>query len=241
MSRLGSTIRKDMIVQSRNNIYSMTLVIAVMFAIVFSLLLKPEHLGLIVPAALLFVVGGTTIIFVALLIMEEKELGILNALTVSPLNTYEYLISKISSITLLATLEVAIMIGIPIVLAYYRVGLDLPNIAALLIGVLIINCIYCMIGVIVSVRFNKFTDFMFPGVIVVIFLQIPTLYFAKMIQSNILLIIPSSAPVMFVYGAFNKLDLWQWVYATGYSLLILGLLGLWTHQAYIKHVKSKLS
>ena len=79
MRRLTSTIRKDMIVQSRNNIYSMTLVVAFLFAVVFSLLIKPEYIGLIIPSALLFIVGGTTVVFIAILIMDEKELGILNS------------------------------------------------------------------------------------------------------------------------------------------------------------------
>ena len=241
MSRLPSTIRKDMIVQSRNNIYSMTLVVALLFAIVFSVLLKPEHIGAIIPAALLFIVGGTTVVFVAILIMDEKELGILSALTVTPLKTKEYIISKVSSITFLATLEVAIMLGVPIALSYYRVGMELPNFLLLVLGVLVVNAMYSMLGVGLIVRFDRFTDFMFPAVILMVMFQLPSIYYADIISSKLLLLIPSAAPVMLVYGAFNSLETWEILYGILYSAFILAIFAIWSYRAYKKHIVERLS
>jgi fluoroquinolone transport system permease protein len=203
----------------------MTLVVAFLFAIVFSVLLSPEHIGAIIPPALLFIVGGTTVVFVAILIIDEKELGILNALTVTPLNSKEYLI----------------MLGVPITLAYYRVGLELPKFFLLALGVLIINTIYSMLGVGLIVRFGKFTDFMFPAVIILVFFQVPSLYFADIITSKLLLLIPSAAPVMLVYGAFNSLEVWEWIYGIGYSVLVLIGFALWSYKAYMKHIVENLS
>lgn len=240
MARLGSTIRKDMIVQSRNRIYFMTLVVALLFAVVFTFLIKPEYLSGATPPALLFIIGGTTVIFTAILIMDEKELGVLSALTVTPLATREYLTSKVGSISILADIEVAIMLGIPFAVAHSRTGLLLPNILLLAAGIVLINAFYSMLGVIISVRFDKFTDFMFPAVIILVLLQIPSVYFAGIINSKVLLLIPSAGPIMLVYGAFNALKPWEWIYGIGYSLgLVLGT-AIWMKKAYIKHIVNKL-
>lgn len=241
MSRLASTIRKDMIVQSRNNIYTMTLVVALLFAIVFSILLKPEHIGVIIPAAMLFIVGGTTVVFIAILIMDEKELGLLNAMTVTPLSTKEYLIAKVGSITFLASLEVAIMLGVPIVLGYYRVGIQLPNFVFLVLGVIIVNLMYSLLGVGLIVRFEKFTEFMFPAVMIMVFFQIPAIYYAGILSTKAILLIPSAAPVMLIYGSFNQLEVWQLIYGIGYSVIILAGFAFWAYRAYVKHVVRTLS
>lgn len=241
MGRIGSTLRKDMIVQSRNSIYTMTLVIAVLFAVVFTLLIQPEYLGAIIPAALLLIVGGTTVVFTAILIIDEKELGILSALTVTPLSPKEYLFSKVMSISLLADLEVAIMLGIPLIVAYYKVHFTVPTLLPMLVGIFLINLFYAMLGVVLIVRFNRFTDFMFPAVIVMVVLQIPIIYYADILHAPWLLLIPSAAPVMLVHGAFNTLETWEWVYGIGYSIAIITGFMWWSYLAFIEHIRNKLA
>lgn len=240
MSRFASTFQKDVMIQARNNMYSISLIVAVLFAIVFTFILNPEFLRSIIPVALLFIVGGTTIIFIGALIMDEKELGILNAFSITPLSIREYLWSKIVSLTFLATLEVGIMIGIPIAYAYINEGVALPNVLMLILGIVSVNVIYTVLGIGIVVRFRKLTDFLLPTVLIMIFLQVPILYYAKIITSNLILIIPSAAPIMLVQSAFNTLETWQWIYGIAYTIAWLVGLILWAFNSYKLHVVEKM-
>lgn len=240
MNRFASTIQKDVMIQVRNNMYSISLIIAIFFSIVFTFILKPQHVKSVIPAALLFIVGGTTITFIGALIMNEKELGILDALTITPLKIREYLLSKVVSLTFLATLEVGIMIGGPIAYSHLTIGSPLPNLYILTLGIVSINLMYTILGISIAVRFKKLTDFFLPTVFVMIFLQVPVIYFAKIISSKLLLIIPSAAPIMLVQGAFDKLETWQWIYGVSYTLILLLSLLIWAFRSYKAHIFKKL-
>jgi len=239
MNRFASTFQKDVMVQARNNLYTISIMVALVFAVIFTFLLKPEHLSKVIPATLLFVVGGTTIIFIGALLMEEKELGLINAFTVTPLNMKTYLASKIFSLTVLSTIEVGIMIGVPIFWNNSSVGTELPNLLLLSVAVISLNLFYTLLGMAISVRFNKLTDVMMPITALMIFLQIPIIYFANILDSKLLLIIPSAAPIMLVQGAFNTLSQWQWLYGCIYTMVIILITGIWAYKAFDAHVLKK--
>lgn len=239
MNRFMSTLQKDVMIQSRNNMYAVTILVAVVFAIIFTFILKPEHLSTVIPAAMLFVVGGTTIIFIGALIMEEKELGLINAFTVTPLDMRTYLASKIFSLTFLSTVEVGIMVGVPIFWNNGNNNTQLPNIILLFIAVVVLNLFYTLLGLAISVRFNKLTDVMMPIVIVMIFLQVPIVYFSGIMEIKLLLIIPTAAPIMLVSGAFNPLGMWEWLYGVIYTILIIVVTGRWAFSAFNKHILEK--
>lgn len=239
MNRFMSTLQKDVMIQSRNNMYAISVMVAIVFAVIFTMVLKPEYLSTVIPAALLFIVGGTTIIFVGALIMEEKELGLIDVFEITPLNMKTYLMSKVVSLTFLSTLEVLIMIGIPIYWNNNNYDIELPNIAVLIVAVILLNLFYTLLGIGIVVRFNKLTDFMMPTVLIMIFLQVPIVYYSRIINAKLLLIIPSAAPIMLVQGAFNGLDLWQWIYGTVYTLLIVTVTGYWAYKAFVNNVLKK--
>ena len=137
MSRLGSTIRNDVIIQVRKNFYTVSLIIAVLVAVTTCFAFKAEHIRIVIPAAMLLLVGGTTLVFIGGLIMEEKEKGILYAVLLSPLRIWEYLWSKIISLTVLATLEVGLMVGVPLAWFHSEQGIELPSIWILAAGIIL--------------------------------------------------------------------------------------------------------
>ena len=196
MSRLLSTIQNDIVIQVRKNFYTVTMILALLFAVIFSLILRADQIRTIVPAAMLLIVGGTTMLFIGALILEEKEKGILKALLLSPLGPGRYLMSKVVTITFLSTLEIGIMIGGPIAYFHASAGTALPSVLILSVGVIVLNLIYTLLGLAITVRFRKVTDYMIPVVVVMILLQAPILYFTNIVPHPALLAIPSSVPVM---------------------------------------------
>lgn len=240
MNPMTSTIRKDVKVQVRNKLYAISIGLACVFAIIFSILLKPEQIITVIPAAMLLLVGGTTLVFVGGLILSEKEEGILHAIIVSPLSAKAYLGSKIMTLTFLASIEVMIMVGIPIIYLSIIKGTRLPNLFILIVGIIVINLLYTILGIALTVRFNKITDYMIPVVMLMIILQIPIVHFWQIFEHPLFLIIPTSAPIMFIQGAFISLTFWEWLYAIVYMGLMLIGLTKWALKAYDKHIIMKV-
>jgi len=240
MGRFVTSIQKDMILQVRNQMYTISLGLALLCAALFCFILKAEYIQTAVPAAMLLIVGGTTLIFVGGLILDEKEKGILSALILSPLSRREYLWSKIVSLTFLSTVEVGIMVGVPLLYFHYSQGMALPNLPVLFAGLVVLNLFLTVFGLGLAVRYRKITDYMVPILVIMVFLQVPILYYSRILPSPILLAIPSSAPIMIFQGAFARLALWQWIYAVGYNALLLAVLIPWSARAYYKHIVSKM-
>ena len=239
MTRLLATMKTDVIVQFRNRLYSIGIFVGVIIAIALSQLAPPDRLFIIVPVLMLIVVGGTTMLYIAALIIFERDEGTMNALIVSPLRTSEYLWSKIITLTALATLESIVMIGGATLLMRWSNPVSWPNIPLLLVGIIGIGVIYTLIGIILIVRYDKITDFLLPMAFVAVVLQLPFLHFLGLVVHPVFLFIPTSAPTMLMQGAYVSLAPWQWVYASLYSVVLIVLLAMWAYRAFDKHVVAK--
>lgn len=244
MKRLLATIKNDMTVQVRNNLYAIGIGAALLTALVVALLAAPQHLPGVMPALLLIVTGGSTLLYVAGMILFEKDEGTINAVTVSPLRTAEYLWSKIISLTLLATVEsVVIVAGTMLVMRWWSgnpAALTLPNVPLLLFGIVAIGAIYTLIGIIIVVRFDKITDYLIPMAGVAVVLQLPMFYFLGWVVQPWLLAIPTSAPALLMQGAYLPLSSNQWLYAFLYTGLLLAVTAAWAYRAFQQHIILKV-
>lgn len=239
MSRFFSTMRTDVIVQLRNNLYTIGLGVAVLTAGFFAWLANADQLDTLVPALLLLVIGGTTFVYIGALIFFEIEQGTLQVSIVSPLTTNEYLWSKILTLTGLATLESTVMVGGALAVMWFLQPFPIPNPALLLLGIVAIGALYTLMGIVLMVRHRKFTDYLVPMAIIVSILQLPFLYFWGVFELPFFLLIPTSAPAMLVRGAFVPLETWQWVYGLGYTAFLLVGLAWWAQRAFIRYIVEK--
>ena len=236
MTRLLTAMKTDVTVQVRNNLYSIGIGVAVLVAVMMAWLASPQQLPAVVPALLLIVIGGTTLVYVAGMIIFEKGEGTLDAIIVSPLRPSEYLWSKILTLTALVTLESVVMIGGTLLIMSRFEPVALPNIPLLLIGIIAIGILYTLMGIILVVRFKTITDYLMPMAAIVSMLQIPFLHFWGVIVHPAFLIVPTSAPTVLIQAAFIPLQFWEWVYAIVYTgALIIGLT-IWAYRAFNKHI-----
>jgi len=147
MNRLLRALKTDVKVQVRTNLYTIGVGAGILVAIVLGWLATPEYIPRVMPALMLIVTGGSILLYVAGLIIFEKEQGTLNANIVSPLRTSEYLWSKITSLTALATLESVVMIGGAMLIMGFSEGTgELPNLPLLLLGIIAIGVMYTLVG-----------------------------------------------------------------------------------------------
>ncbi|WP_406657509.1 hypothetical protein V7O62_02845 [Methanolobus sp. ZRKC2] len=236
MSRLVSTLKNDVTVQLRNKLYTIGIIAGILVAIAISQVVSPEHLSSVIPALMLMVAGGSTLLYVAGLIIFEKDEGTLNAIIVSPLRTSEYLTSKVISLTALETLESIVMIAGAMFIISFSGAVIFPDIPILLIGIIAIGVIYTLIGIILIVRFDRITDFLIPMSVVAVLLQLPFLYFLGWVVHPAFLAIPTSAPAMIMQGAYVQLTSLEWAYAIVYTSLQIVLFFIWASRAFNRYI-----
>ncbi|WP_420627625.1 hypothetical protein [Candidatus Leptofilum sp.] len=240
MSRLLSTMKTDVVVQVRTNLYTIGVVAGVITAVVLSQLASPDQMVSLVPTLMLLVVGGSTLLYVAAMILFEKDEGTLWAMIVSPVRPSEYLWSKIITLTALATFESVVMIAGTMLIMQFTGGISLPNIPLLLLGIVAIGILYTLTGIVLVVRYTSITDFLLPMAAIAVILQLPFLYFLGWVEHWLLLLIPTSAPTMLMVGAYRPLAGWEWAYGlVGTAVLIVGLT-IWAYRAFQTHIIEKV-
>lgn len=239
MARFLSTMRMDVLMQVRNQLYVIGIGAGVLVALALSRF-PADQQYLAVPTLMILVAGGSTLLYVAALITFEREEGTLNAVIVSPIRTTEYLWSKIITLTTLATIECVVMVfgGWLMIRSVSEIGV--PNLLILFGGIVALGVIYTLLGIVLIVRYDNITNFLMPMAAIATILQLPFLHFIGMVVSPLWLIIPSSAPTMLVRGAYVPLTTIEWVYAIGYTALQVVLLTVWAHRSFYKHIILKV-
>lgn len=240
MTRFLSTMKTDVVVQLRTNLYTIGVGAGVLIAIALSQLAQPDQMVSLVPPLMLIAVGGSTLLYVSAMIIFEKDEGTLWAMIVSPVRPSEYLWSKIITLTALATLESVVMIGGAMLIMRFSGDLSLPNVPLLLLGIVAIGVLYTLIGVVLVVRYSSITDYLLPMAGVAVILQLPFLYFLGWVQHWSFLLIPTSAPTMLMVGAYRPLASWEWVYGLGVTAVLLIGLSIWAYRAFQTHVIEKV-
>jgi fluoroquinolone transport system permease protein len=230
----------DVTLQWRNKLYVIGIAAGVLVAIALSQLGGDDQMYLLIPTLMLAVAGGSTLLYVAGMIIFEKDEGTLNATIVSPLRTSEYISSKVITLTLLATLEAVIMVGGSMLIISRTQQVSVPNLWIMVPAVLATGILYTLLGIALIVRYDKITDFLLPMGGIAIVLQIPMLYFLGWIDSPLFLLIPSSAPTMLVRGAYVELTTAEWIYGIVYTAVLLIAMTAWAYQAFKKHVIMKV-
>ena len=234
--RLGAALRLDALAQSRNRLYAISIAVAAVGAAMLGWLSTPERLVGTVPLALLAFVGGSTLLYVVAMLVLERADGTLAALLVSPLRPWEYLTSKVLSLTAIALLEAAIVVGGAWVWLDRGGPVPLPNVPLLVAGVVALGAMHVLAGVVLAVPHPRLMDVLVPMSLVALFFQLPAAYFVGAADSPWLLLVPTGPATMLVRGAFVRLEPWQWVYAVGGSLGVLGVLAPWSLRRFETHV-----
>jgi fluoroquinolone transport system permease protein len=239
MKRFLSAMKTDVTIQLRNKLYGIGIGVAVLVAVAVAWLAGPDQLPAVVPALMLLVVGGSTLLYVAGLMIFERDEGTLNAVIVSPLRPTEYLWSKIVTLTALATLEAVVMVGGAMAIMSFSEPPPWPDVPLLLLGIVLIGVLYTLVGILLIVRYDKITEFLIPMSVVAVVLQLPFVYFLGWIEHPVLLLIPTSAPTVLMQGAYRPLAGWEWAYGAGFTAVLLVGLTVWAHRAFTTHIIMK--
>jgi len=229
MERLLSTMKLDVKVQFRSRFYHVSIVTALLLGFGLRQIGDAQLVETLVLVLFLAAVCVMAAVYMAALIVFERDQHTLDAMFVSPLRLTEYLNSKVVTLTAVVILE-------GVILALVSLGALGINWLLLIAGTALLGSMYSLFGAILIVRYATITNFLMPAGLVTLILELPALYFAGLSDSPLWLVIPTSAPAMLIWGAWHTLEPWQVVYSLGYSAVILGISYRWALGAFNKHV-----
>lgn len=229
MTRLLATLWLDCQLQIRNRFYLLSGIFAGIMILLMRYFLSPEILAQAIPALFLVTIAGTTYLFAGGLILFERGEGTLQGLTVTPLRPWEYLLSKVISLSLLALVESLLITG----LGY---GWNL-NLGSLCSGILVMGILYSLICFIVVFRYSSVIDFLMPSLILNLILQLPMLDYFQLWDTPLLMLLPTQGPLLLMKAAFVPLDPVDLVYAVGISAISIIITSLWSYRCFDRFVR----
>lgn len=230
MSHLLSTMRVDVILQARSRLYHIGIGVAVVMGVVVRLFIDHDVLRSALPILILLGMGNTTYVFVAGMVLFEKGEHTLDAVVVSPLPVSVYLLSKILTLTAFAAVETAILL----VIAFGVAGFN-PLLIAM--GACAVGVMFTLTGLAQVVRYNSVTDFLMPGAVIVgLVPALPLVDVLGIWPSPMWYLVPTYAPLLILTAAFRSIEPWQWVYAVGYSALVIAAGSVLARGEFLKHI-----
>ena len=227
MRRLVATMVCDLRLQLRNGFYWAVAFLVVAFAVVRSQLPAFDW-GPLLPPLVLGNLVVATFMFIAGLLLLERDEGTLAALAMTPLSRREYLASKVATLTALSLLE-----NVAIALIACGTGFRLAPLAA---GIVTAAALYCLAGFLAVAPYDSINEFLFPSMLWVLAFSLPILHYAGLVTSPLVYLHPFQAPLVLLGGAIGPLTAWEWIYGVGYSALWIALLLEWSRRTLERRI-----
>ena len=214
MKRLLATLRTDVRLQFRNGFYHATAFVVALWALLFSQLrVGPGglDLGWLLPVFVLDTMVINSFFFIGGLVLLEKDEGTLQAQVVTPLRAWEYLASKVITLTALALAQYLF-----IAVLFYGVGF---GVLLLVAGVALASTIYVLVGFVSVVRYSSINEYLLPSALYVGVLLLPLGPYVTRWDAWPVYLHPLQAPLVLMQAAFQPVDAWKLAYGVLYSAL----------------------
>ncbi len=169
------------------------------------------------------------IMFVGAMVLFEKTENTLQALTITPMQTYNYFLSKIISLTTLSVIT-GLLFMIP------SHGLDF-NWFYLFFGIILSSVFMILLGFLMVSRCNSINEYLMIMMFSFVILFIPPLFDLFGFYENMIFYLwPSHASFILFGGVFEKVAFNDMLYAILYLVFWIGLCFYLSKKAYYKHI-----
>ncbi|MEP7272645.1 MAG: ABC transporter permease [Acidobacteriota bacterium] len=227
MKRLLATIRCDVTLQSRNGFYYATALVLICCVAVLSRI-PSLNLNWLLPALVLGNLLLNTFYFISGLILLEKGEGTLEAQVVTPLRSWEYLASKVGTLTLLGVVENTVIVML-------LVGLNF-NLLPLVASLILTAVLYCLVGMIAVIRYTSINEYLMPSLLYTGLTVAPLLPYLAQWDAWFLYLHPLRGTLLLAQAAFQPTPYWQVIYGVLYSTLWIGLLAHLSVRAFKRFI-----
>lgn len=229
MSRFSSALRLDLLLQLRYGFYYAAAASALLWVLV--LLAIPERfLDLAVPFIVFADLGIVGFYFIAGQVLFEKGERTLSALVSTPLRFFEYLGSKLATLTALA-----VVVSLVVILVVHGPGF---NVALAVVGVALASILVLLVGFVSVAPYDSISRYLVPSQLYFVVLYAPLIYYFGLWQNPALYLVPTQGPLLMLGAAFGVFSLTtvQLAYALLYPLIWIGVLYILAHRRFDKHV-----
>ena len=227
MKRLLSTMRWDLVNQWRQGFYLAAAFVITLWAVVF-FYLPGGAVELFLPFVIFFDLSIFGFYFMAGLLFLEKVDGVLEALVVSPLRNWEYLVAKSATLALLA-----VLVSVAVVLIAHGPAL---NWLLFLPGVAFNSWLLVLVGFMLAARFDAVNEFLIPSILYMVPSQLPALWYFGIWDHWLLYVVPTMPSMLLLAGGFRPIAPWQIVYALIYLPAICGAVTWWARRSFDRFV-----
>ena len=177
------------------------------------------------------------IMFIGALVLFEKSENVLQALVITPMKTDDYLLSKITSLTILSVISAAIFI----ILLNIFVGIDF-NILFLALGIILTSILLILLGFILVSRVNSLNEYLLAMIVAFLGLTFPPMLHLSGLYENVIFYLwPTQASFTIFTGVFNaaSLELWEISYGIFYQVIWILILYFLARKAFYKYIVLK--
>jgi len=177
------------------------------------------------------------IMFVGALVLFEKSENVLQALVITPMKTDDYLLSKITSLTILSVISATIFMALMNIFG----GIDF-NILFLASGIILTSILLILFGFILVSRLKSINEYLLAMALLFLGLTFPPMLHLSGLYENMMFYLwPTHAAFIIFKGVFNAtgVETWEIVYGIFYQIFWIGLLYYLARRAFYKHIISK--
>jgi len=177
------------------------------------------------------------IMFIGALVLFEKSENVLQALVITPMIVDDYILSKITSLTILSVISASIFIALLNIFS----GIEF-NILYLASGIILTSIMLIILGFILVSRVNSLNEYLLAMIISFLGLLFPPMLHLSGLYENVLFYLwPTQASFVVFKGVFNaaSLETWEIVYGIGYQIAWIVLLYFLSKRAFHKNIVLK--
>lgn len=236
MSNLKNMLRWEFILLSRYKIIHISILSVILYFLITQAI--PDLDRSIFHSLLLFfdpaIIG---IMFVGALVLFEKSENVLQALVVTPMAVDDYILTKITSLTILSIISATIFITLLNVFS----SVDF-NILFLAFGIILTSVMLILLGFILVSRVNSINEYLLAMVASFLLLLFPPMLHLSGIYENIIFYLwPTHASLILFTGVFNSnsLESFEIIYGIIYQLIWILLLYFLAKKAFHKYIVLK--
>ena len=185
------------------------------------------------PMLLFFDPAIIGIMFVGALVLFEKAENTLQSLVVTPMKVWEYISSKIISLTILAAVSAVLFV----ILATRSFDF---NYFYLFVGIILTSVFLILVGFILVARLNSINEYLLTMMLAFLGLTLPPLVHINGIYENVIFYLwPTQASFILFNGVFEGIELWEAVYSIVYLSIWIVILFIISKRAFYKHIVQK--
>ena len=192
MSTLFQLLRWDFTMQVRHGFWVAALFVLLPWVAVL-LSVSQEQASFLLPALIFLDISVAGTLFMAGVYFFEKREGSLRALVVTPVRTWQWLTSKLVSLTVMGTVMCVVLVVV-------KKGIHAPW-GYVLVAILCINVLFILFGFILAAPNDRFTNFFLYFALFFGVMEVPCLAFFG-ISHPLFWLLPTQPALVLLRGAF---------------------------------------